>query len=364
MLASIGCRRSNKDAAESPPDSKPAVTDTPETYSGTVELVNKTELEGIKCIALANEGNSILVSDGTIIAEQGIDLEVLSPVDLKRTASFTITDSMSGGYPWSTNSMAISSNGSMVLLYNQYIELSPPRAAVALDIQPVIGRPNVRPGSWSISPNGKLALVCVGSYWSSDESTLSTFDLEIGKAVAKIATGRNMEHGCACFLNNETIASVTSDGTLSLHNINDASTETIPEKLSQGSIQDGRNLRLQPFHGGKKLLVTGADEIFMVDVEQRKILFRNQIGNGNGIVLKDGKHLIWQDARINLREKETDYLLMVANVETGKILGEYQMPTFYQMILLDDSSEFIYAAHYNELHKLRIDLGPITNKQP
>ena len=119
---------------------------------------------------------------------------------------------------------------------------------------------------------------------------------------------------------------------------------------------------MQPFNNGKKLVVTGDDEIFIVDVEQQKILFQNQSENGNAILTKDGKYLLWQKARIKFKVKETDYLLMVADVETGKILGEYKMPTFYHMILLDDSSKFVYAAHYNELHKLKIDLGPLTNK--
>lgn len=331
-------------------------------HLGSVELVAKVKLDGIKTIALASKLDSLLVSDGTIISKQAVDLEVLSLSDLKRTAAFKIKDSMSGGYPWSSNSLAVSPDGSAVLLYNQHIDLTNVNSIRALDIQPVVGRPNVCPEPWSISPNGKFALVCVDSYLSHDESTLATFDLKSGKFVKKIATGRNMKYGCACFLNNETIASVSYNGKLTLHNLKDATTKTMPEKLSQGSIQDGRNLRLQPFDNGKKLVVAGDDEVFVVDIEQRKILFRDQSENGNAILTKDGKYLLWQKARIKIKVKKTEYLLMVADVNTGKVLGEYKMPTFYHMILLGDSSKFVYASHYRELHKLKIDLGPITNK--
>ncbi len=366
----VSCQRSNDDDVvpsfkSTDPQSQSEVL---EPHVGSAELVVKTELDGVKTMAFASGINSLLVSDGTIIGEQGIDLEILSLTDLKRTGEFKITDEMSDNYPWSSCSLTIAPNGSNALLYNQYIDLNTLKPTIALDIQPVIGRPNVCPEPWSISPNSKQALVCVGSYWSQDESTLATFDLATGKFLKKLSAGRNTEYGCACFLDNESVASIGYDGVVTIHNLADSTTQTFSKKITQG-IQDGRNLRLQPFDGGRKLVVAGDNEVFVLDIPQLTVLFRRPCNNCNGIVTDDGKLLLWQNGR---RTNQTviqnklmfklENVLFVANAQTGDIVGEYILPTFYHMMVMDNASEFIFAAHYNELHKLKIDLSPIANK--
>lgn len=369
LFVSVSCHRPNEKAVQPATRLETAPAEEEAIHTGTVELVKKAELEGIKTIALASGVKSLLVSDGTIIGEQAIDLEILSLSELDRTASFTITDAMSAGYPWSSNSLAVDRDGFHALLYNQYIELIPPRAKTVLDIQQVIGRANVWPEPWSISPNGKLALVCVGSYWSHDESTLATFDLTNGKSVKRLATGRFIEYGCACFLDDATVASIDCDGVVTIHHLGDSTTTVLPQKLTQGAIQEGRNLRLHPFDGGEKIVVTGDDEISVLHVTQQTVLFRYSRTNGNAITTSDGRLLLWQNDRLKkptypkAHVGEIQHMLFVADIQTGKIVAEYSLPTFYHMMVIDDAAEYIYAAQYSKLHKLKIDLSPIGNNQ-
>ena len=80
----------------------------------------------------------------------------------------------------------------------------------------------------------------------------------------------------------------------------------------------------------------------------------------------DGKWVIWQYTPIP--EKPADLsevaqnLLMVADTAKGKIVGQYVLPKWYQLLVMDEPAEFLYAAHYRELHKLKIDLSPLTKK--
>ncbi len=370
VFVSFSCHRSNEKPVHpvSGSENAPAEAESKAIHTGSIEVVKKTEFEGIKTIAIASGINSVLVSDGTIIGKQGVDLEILSLTALKRTASFTITDAMSGGYPWSSNSLAVDRNGTHALIYNQFIELKPTQTKTVLDVHPVIGRPNVCPEPWSISPNGNSALVCVGSYWSHDESTLAIFDLANGKSVKKLGTGRNIEYGCACFLDDETVVSIGYDGVVAIHDLFDSTNKILPDKITLGSIQEGRNLRIQPFDSGKKLVVAGDDEIVVLDILRQSVLFRHPRTNGNAALTNDGKLIVWQNdhwkkpADPKKTMEDTEHLLLVANAQTGKIVAEYLLPTFYHMIVMDDAAEYIYASHYNELHKLKIDLSPIINK--
>jgi len=51
---------------------------------------------------------------------------------------------------------------------------------------------------------------------------------------------------------------------------------------------------------------------------------------------------------------ETEHLLLVANAQTDEVVGEYMLPTIYDMMVMDDTSDFIYASHYNKLHKSKL----------
>ncbi|MCH9724148.1 MAG: hypothetical protein K0U86_04500 [Planctomycetes bacterium] len=368
-FALISCQRTNEKNAQPDSDTKTASTkaEPKVIHQGSVELLNKMELKGIRSIAIASEINSLLVSDGTIIDEQAVDLEVFSLSNLKRTASFTITDAMSGDYPWSSKSLAVDRNGFHALLYNQYIELNSLHAKTVLDIQPVIGRKNVYPEPWSISPNGESALVLIGSYWSQEESTLATFNLVNGKHLKKLATGRNIEYGCACFLDNETVVSISYDGVVTIHDLRNSTNKIFPKKITPGVIWKGTNLQLHPFDGGKKLVVTGEKEILVLDIKQQSVLFRHLCTNGNAILTNDNKLILWQNyqkmkpIKHPIRRGTVENVLFVADSQTGRIVGKYVLPTFYHMMIIDDNSENIYAAHYDELHKIKIDLSPITD---
>lgn len=368
LLVCVSCSRPKQDADEPPSDSKPKVSEPAVVYQGTVELVKQVELDGIKCMAYASGIDALLVSDGTVISNQNIDLEILSTVNLRRVNSFSMTDAASSGYPWASESLVVAPNGSMVLLYNQYIDLNSVEAQVSLDIQPVVGRPNVYPNPWAISPNGKLGLVCVGSFWSHEESTLATFDLETGKSLQKIASGKSVEYGAACFLDNSSVVAINDDGIVTLHNLVDGSSKVLSEKLAFGWTPKGRNLVMQPFGDGKNLLVTGDDEIVVINFPEQKVAIRHPSSNGNAVLANNGSLIVWQNSRwkdpenpdISMRERQ--HLLMVASAHTGKIVGEYEMPTFYEMIVLDDSGEYVYGAQYGELHKLKLDLSPIATK--
>ncbi len=359
----VSCKQSNNDGVVPSFSSKSTRSqpETPAAHVDTAELVVKAKLEGVKAIAIANGINSLLVSDGTIRGEQGIDLEVLSLTDLRRTGAFTITGKMSNSYPWSSNSVAILPEGTIALLYNQYVDLRTFKPVIALDIQPVVGRRNVCPEPWSISPNGGLALVCVKSYRSKDESTLATFDLKSGKHLAKIATGGSIADGSACFLDNETIVSIDYDGVVIVHDLAEATAEKLPERIPQGVIQEGRHLRPLPLEGGKRLVVTGDGEMVVLGITNHSVVFRHPRSCGNVGITDDGKLLVWQQNRTkrNGAHVVTEHLLVVANAQTGEIVRECILPTFYHMIVLGDTSEFVYASHYNELHKLKIDLSPI-----
>lgn len=326
---------------------------------GSLQPVAKTTVNGVKAMVISESQNSLLISDGTILPKDSNDLELLALSNLKRTASFKVTDEMSKRYPWSSRSLALSPNGSSLLLYNQFIDLTTMQTRASLKIWPVVGRPNVSPEPWSISPNGERALVLVSSYWSSDESTAAIFDLKTGESVEKLEIGKAIASGSACFLDDDTVVSVGRDGTVKLYHLKLDKTEVLSQKTSQHPNPEGKNLRLTPFDNGKKLLVSGYKEVYVLDMEERKMLYRWKVYQANAMLTSDEKLILWQTYRLVSKTKSTEYLLLVANVENGKIVAEFRLPTFYRMLEIDDTSEFIYGAHNKELHKLKINLNEL-----
>ena len=243
VFMTASCYRSDDKTIQTPTNADNSPADEGAIHTGMVEVARKSELKGIKSIAIASGINSLLVSDGTVLDDSGIDLEILSLDDLTRTATFTINDAMTGKYPWSSGSLAVDRNGVHALIYNQLLDLKTVKSVTSLDIHPVIGRPNVRPEPWSISPDGRTGLAFIGSYFDSDESILATFDLATGKSQNKLATGRNAEYGCGCFLDDQTVVSIGYDGSATIHNLADNTQAVFKEKITQGSIQEGRNLK-------------------------------------------------------------------------------------------------------------------------
>ena len=78
----VSCQRSNYGDPKSLSklDTAQPQSETSATQIGSAELMVKTELKGVKTMALASGINSLLVSDGTILGE-GVDLEILSLAD-------------------------------------------------------------------------------------------------------------------------------------------------------------------------------------------------------------------------------------------------------------------------------------------
>lgn len=370
-LVSAYCRHSNGIEPRPNNNANPPASDQSDSFHrGTSQMLSKRKLKGIKAIALANDCKSLLVSDGTILGEGGIDLEVLSVDDLRRTASFTISDDMSDGYPWSSPSVVVDRAPSHVLLYNQYIDLDAGKPTSALEVQDAVGKRNVSPTPLSISPNGKSALVCVGSYSSRALSTLATFNLATGELERRISRGRNMEQGCACFLDDDRIVAVGRDGVITVHDLRDETDIRLKEIVRTGPILKGKHLRVQPFDDGKRLVITGDKDIVVLDMIQQTVLFRKSRANGNAIVNEDETLLLWQRKKWIPRKSTDDSrspgrstsMLAVADIRTGTFLGEYSLPTHYDLLLLDDASGHVFAAHYSELHKLSIDLSKIKTE--
>lgn len=368
LFPAVSCHRSPDVINEPQTGANSASGETEGMHKGIVELVQSVKKEGFKTIALAQEANSLLVLDDGIIDRPGTDLEVLSMADLKCTATFAITKEMSRNYPWSSSSLAVDGNGSHALIYNQYIELDPVQVAASLDIESVLGRPAVCPEAWSISPDGKRGLVRIWSYLTADECTLATFDLSSGKLLGKVAVGANLEGASACFLDDETVVIVRANSDVTFHTASGEPDGALPERITLESFTAGNYLRLSPFANGKRLLISSQDEILVLGIPERSVLFRHPCYSGNAVVTYDGKWVIWQFHRSAKPDRAkgtpgfSDNSLMVANADNGKIVGKYELTTFFEMLTIDNASEYIFAANYSGLHMLKIDLSPLAGK--
>ena len=162
-----------------PPTTSLAPRPTMRPFIGQLAEASKRRLPSeVRIAALGHQGRSLLISDGNTCGPTGADLTVLSSVDFSAKLRITMSAEMTGGYPWAASGMAMHPSGRRILVYNQLLDLETGAPLRALRLQKVIDMPNVFPEPLSISPDGDLALVVVGSYWSQDLSALAVFDLK------------------------------------------------------------------------------------------------------------------------------------------------------------------------------------------
>ena len=331
-----------------------------------LELERKLENfgSGIKSFSIAQGGATIVISDGTVLGDHETDLLVLSARDFSRIKTFAVTDEMCDDYPWSSKSLALNKNGTKVLLYNQYISLENNKTIIALNVKDAVGMVNVNPEPTSISPNGRLALVMVGSFSSYEYSSLAVFDLATGKHIKVLAKGKNIDYGSSCFIDNNRIVSSGYDGETVIYDLRTGNKIRVAGNGPSPPLWEGKNLGLLPFNAGKYLLISGSKEIAVLDIEKKKFVWRQKSQGGNALLCDNKGIIIWQTLSKHLKRSGCHHsgpiperVLAITNIFTKKRLAEIRLgDKFLKLMQLGKNMKYLFAADHDDIYKFKIDL--------
>ena len=321
-----------------------------------VDLKNsKAGFEDIKSISLSEDGESIIVADGSIIRGSS-DLTVLSSDDFTVEGLFSVSRQMSNNYPWSSGSHVVFDSNSKVLLYNQVIDLESFKSVKALYLNNVLNRPNATPEPLSISPDGSLALVIVDSYFDSAESCLALFDLNTGKVIKKLSSGKNVANGNARFINNDEILVWNYDGALISFNIK-KNTKAIyqfkgpsPPFLPYENKQNA----ILIYDDVKRAVLCGSKTIQIIDLENMTIIESYKSFGSNAVKL-DPQYFMWLGSN---DKKEAAF--KITDIYSGKVVNEIESPEgYYNQFLVNVEKGFLFALRYTQLFKFRIKFDSI-----
>lgn len=318
--------------------------------------VIQPNLETIKAIAISKCGKYLYVSDGSIIGKSTSDLIILNTTDLSVKKTFKISRKMSDNYPWSSSSIAIDQKNERLLLYNQFINLKNGKIISEINLRESIDRKNVYPEPLAISPNGKMALIIVGSYYDSEEDSLSLYQLKTGKLIKVIDKGKNIKNGNACFINDNEVISLAYDGSIFKYSLSDSTKETLNVSgPSPPLLFLSKNMTMQSIQQGKRLLLVGGDEFSILDTESSSLIYNAKLDTGNAIFLNSNQFILQQQSILNQSTNRWNNHFTITNIESKKTINSSELESqFFQLFIMDNEEKYLYAITYDSLNKFKI----------
>lgn len=296
-----------------------------------------------------------MVGNGTDLLALSRDaLLVIDPESL--AVRRTIEIKQKGTTPaslWSAGTMAVSPDGTHVLVLDRYIHLATGKPVATLAVASAIraGLPN--PEAMDISPDGKVGLVLVSSYLGGKYDKLALFDLKTGKLIRVCGVGESVAHAAFAGadrllvfhddhrvtilgLDGKTLATLTKDGPRPLPSCGPV--------VIAGSGKD----RIVAAYGSTK---DGRWQAGAFRPAREKILFRTNAAGG-GVAATGSGWMLYQTTRLSKKLCECgqhplfDLLLKARSTSSG-LTREMPMPKQFGLMVLDARQNVLLCAQHN-----------------
>jgi len=300
---------------------------------------------GIRLCDIAQDGESVLVGDGSTLSPTGSSVLLLDPQDLSDNAKTSITEKL----PWSSSSVAMGPDGQHALFFNRYLELKSYKTMSVLDVKKAVAKGNVRPMPLAISPDGKLALVHVGSYLGAELDALALFDLKTGGLKQVIGVGEAQPFCNACFLGDKEIAVQSNRGFVMAVDIENGGQRDLCDDGPQAFIEAGMNWRMFVLSEGRYLVVCGREGFVVIDVSQCKEVFRKEVGDGNAIPVQGGRFLLYQAPSQGLGRPLHFFCVRVSD---GKVVYKFPRQQSFKTLMPGKDDSVAYGVSRATLSRL------------
>ena len=304
--------------------------------------------DGVALLALTQRGKTLLVGDGSTLGDGGCHILLVDPRDFCEKAKTSISE----GLPWASSRAVVAPDEEHVLVFNRYIELSTLKTVCVLDVKKAVREGNVHPQPLGISPNGKSALVQVGSYLSSDLDALALFDLASGGVERIIDTSDVQSVSNACFLNDEEIAVQGSRDCLLAVNLKNGKQRDLCDNGPSGLFAG--NWHMVALAKGRYLVVSGSEEFVVIETSQAKEVFRKRMLGGNAVPVLGGAFLLYQGVMCP-ETASPRAVFFCARVRDGKIVAAFGREKSYATLMPGEKDNIVYGVESGALCRLRFE---------
>jgi hypothetical protein len=305
----------------------------------------------VNCMHRGIGTNSLLVLDDTFLFD-------LDTTTFKRKIIQIRGEKDHVASLWKPKNFAVSADRKRILVLDKVINTESRKVEVALDTKSALakGIPSSGlpcPEAFSISPNGRLGLVCVHSYSSDEFDGLALFDMETGKMKHVRRNANTIRY--AVFCSDDQVAVFYTNGVISLQTPDGKETCRLSD-IGPIPVPWGNNAII--VHSSMKtwLAVCGGGRLAVFDLISQKRIFEDTSCSNPSAAL--GKSLlVYETVRPSRKlcgcgkHELMEVVLKCRDLRSNGML-EIVMPKECSPIYWDWAAEVIYCADLDSLLKM------------
>jgi hypothetical protein len=252
---------------------------------------------------------------------------------------------------WTPKNFAVSADRKRILVLDKVINAETRQVEKVLDVKSAITTGNPNPEAFSISPDGRMGLVCVHSYSSDEFDGLALFDLETGKMKHVRRNANTLRY--AIFCSNNQVAVFYTNGVISMQTPDGKETYQLSDNGPIPVPGGGHAVTL----GSPKrpcLAVSDGRKLAVFDLTSRKRVFED---TGSSIATSDKSILAYEAIRPSGKlcgcgkHELSEVVLKCMDLESND-MREVVMPKKYNHMFWTRAAEVLYCADFHVLSKI------------
>jgi hypothetical protein len=300
----------------------------------------------VNCLHPGIGTNSLLVLDGTFLFD-------LNTTTFKRQIIPIREEKDHLANLWTPKNFAVSGDRKRILVLDKVINAESRQVEKVLDVKSAITTGNPNPEAFSISPDGRMGLVCVHSYSSDEFDGLALFDLETGKMKHVRRNANTIRY--AIFCSDDQVAVFYTNGVISMQTPDGKETYQLSDNGPIPVPWGGHAVTL----GSPKttwLAVSDGRKLAVFDLTSRKRVFEDT-DSSNPIATSDKSILAYKAIRSSGKlcgcgkHELLEVVLKCMDLESDGML-EIVMPKEYDHMFWDRAAEVLYCADFDALSKI------------